>query len=116
MSDDQLRNNGVDNPAVDPGLGEITGSPLDIGKFKVPSLRNIAVSAPYMHDGQFPTLFDVVTFYGGHVEAGTPNLDHAMLPLVGMGNFSEVEKQQLIAFLHTFTDEAFLTDPAFSAP
>lgn len=116
MSDDQLRNNGVDNPAVDPGLGGVTGQPQDIGKFKVPTLRNIAVSGPYMHDGRFNTLFDVVTFYGGHVQAGTPNLDHAMTPLVGMGNFTGEQKEQLIAFLNTFTDEAFLTDPAFSAP
>lgn len=116
MTDDQLRNNGVDLVPVDLGQGAVTGVPTDNGKFKVPTLRNITASAPYMHDGRFATLFDVVTFYGGHVSGSTPNLDHAMTPFVGLGNYTEEQKQQLIAFLGTLTDSTFLADPAFAAP
>ena len=68
-----LNNNGIENPSIDLGVGGVTGVPGDIGKFKISSLRNIALTAPYMHDGRFATLGQVVEFYNSGVTAN-PNL------------------------------------------
>lgn len=115
LTDDKLRNIGVDPAGShDPGLGGITGIPADRGKFKVPTLRNIAVSAPYMHDGSLQTLMAVVEFYD-ELLPSTPGLDHDLGPMMQI-DLTPQEKQQLVAFMNTFTDEAFLTDPAFGAP
>jgi len=107
---DGLRNNGLDAATVDAGAGN--------ARFKVPSLRNIEVRAPYMHDGRFGTLREVIDFYDNGVQPH-PNLDPR---LVGPGgtplrlNLSEAEKNGLEAFLRTLTDTAFLSDPKFSDP
>ena len=82
FTDYQYRNNGLDPvfrfvDFVDPGLGAITGDTLDYGKFKTPSLRNIALTAPYMHDGRFATLEEVLDFYSEGVNA-TPFTDNFM--------------------------------------
>ena len=68
FTDGMLRNNGLDSQFTDPGLGGVTGLADDMGKFKTPSLRNVALSAPYMHDGRFNTLEEVIEHYnsGGH--------------------------------------------------
>jgi cytochrome c peroxidase len=93
-----------------------TGLSTDRGKFKVPPLRNIVQTAPYMHDSRFATLEDVVNFYSSGVKQGSPNLDEHM-PDFGSGlNLTETEKADLVAFLKSLTDKDFLTNTAFSDP
>ena len=117
----KFSNNGLDavfDPVdyKDPGLGGVTQKAEDIGKFKIPSLRNVAVTAPYMHDGRFATLREVLDFYseGVHVSA---NIDSKMgLAHRGGVKLTEEEKEQIIAFLHTLTDSVLLTNPAYANP
>lgn len=117
FADHGLRNNGLDLLYADPGYGGLTGVPADNGKFKVPTLRNISVTAPYMHDGRFSTLEEVVDFYAEDVQIGSPNLDNHMLPWVaGDIQLDAQDRADLVAFLRSLTDEGFLTDPAFSDP
>lgn len=116
----EAQNNGLDLRTVDEGLGAVTGNTRDDGKFKSPSLRNIGVTAPYMHDGRFATLMEVVEHYNSGVQAH-PNLDPRLRggpgnPQARRLNLSTQEKQALVAFLNTLTDEAFLTDEKFSNP
>lgn len=114
------RNNGLDlNTSVDQGLGDVTGNPADNGKFKVNSLKNIAVTAPYMHDGRFATLEEVIDHYSTGVQ-DHPNLDPA-LRVGGNGapnnrNFNQNEKNALIAFLNTLTDQAMMDDDKYADP
>lgn len=100
-------------PAGNQGLYEITGDPGDRGKFRVPSLRNVALTAPYMHDGSIATLAEVVATYsagGRHVEEGehagdgreNPNKNALVFPL----DLTEGEQADLVAFLEALTDEA----------
>ena len=102
--------------SFDMGRGLVTQNPSDNGKFKTPTLRNIAVSAPYMHDGRFNTLADVIEFYSSGILLSA-NLDTVF---TGVGNqglqFTNLEKQDLLAFLETLTDTTFLNNPDFSAP
>lgn len=103
-------NNGLDATVTDAGAGG--------GRFKAPSLRNIAARAPYMHDGRFATLREVVEHYDNGVQAN-PNLAPALTDPNGGArrlNLTEADKQALIAFLATLTDNALLTDPKFSDP
>ena len=97
------------------GREAVTGSSSDRGKFKIPSLRNIEYSFPYMHDGRFETLAEVVDFYntGGHLSATIdPNMKAA-----GFGrNWSEIDKKGLLDFMKTFSDPNFLTDTSYSNP
>ena len=89
-----------------------------IGRFKSPSLRNIAVRAPYMHDGRFGTLREVVNFYNTGIQRN-PNLDNRLRTQNGAPrrmNLDGNEINSLIAFMETLTDNAFLTDPKFSDP
>ena len=117
FADHAIRNNGLDLVPADPGYAGVSGNPEHLGKFKVPTLRNIAVTAPYMHDGRFATLEEVLDFYAEDVQLGTPNLDNHMGPwLAGQVNLSAQDRSDLIAFLHALTDEAFLTNPTFSDP
>ncbi len=106
-------NNGLDaDPkSTDGGVGDITLDGRQIGLFKSPSLRNVEVTAPYMHDGRFDTLEKVIDHYGKGVQPH-PNLDPRMHRL----HFTESEKAALVAFLKTLTDDKFLTDPKFSDP
>lgn len=116
LTDLDIKNNGLDVHPADEGLMKFTGNTGDRGKFKVPTLRNIGVSAPYMHDGRFATLAEVVDFYSSGVQQSSPNIDEHM-PDFGSGlNLTNEEKADLIAFLNTFTDQAFLTDARFSNP
>ena len=121
MSDGSLRNNGLDDATpIDLGLGGLTGFSYDVGKFKVPTLRNIAASAPYMHDSRFATLEEVLNFYATGVHTEISNLDGHMLPW----QFGNVQltlqdpqnQHDLVAFLHALTDSTFLTNPAFAQP
>jgi cytochrome c peroxidase len=87
------------------------------GAYKIPRLKNIALTAPYMHDGRFATLEDVLDHYSEKIQ-NNPNLS-SILRVSGNPrkfNFSEQDKQDLIAFLNTLTDETVLTDPKFSSP
>lgn len=117
----QFRDNGLQdaptaNDYADKGLGLTTGNPNDNGKMKVPSLRNLAYTAPYMFDGRLATIEDVLDFYstGLHNSANIdPNMEFASTGGVAL---TAQEKQDLIAFLMTLNDEEFLTNPAYSNP
>lgn len=105
------------------GLAEFTGRPEDMGRFRTPSLRNVALTAPYMHDGSIATLREVIAHYaaGGRTITEGP---HAGIgaqspfrdPMIVGFTASEDEISDLIAFLESLTDEDFLTDPAFADP
>lgn len=111
--------NGLDVASTDDGgIFETTGNMADIGKFKVPSLANVGVTQPYMHDGRFATLEEVVEFYSSGIQAH-PNLSRPLLGAngqVNQFNFNEEEKSAMVAFLHTLTDVDLLTDPKYSDP
>lgn len=108
------RNNGLDATArgSDGGLGDITLNGRDAGLFKSPSLRNVELTAPYMHDGRLATLEAVIDHYSREVKPH-PNLDGRLRRRL---NFSDSEKAALVAFLKTLTDQKFITDPRFSDP
>jgi len=112
-------NNGLDaNTSDDEGIGAITGNNAQNGKFKVPSLRNVALRAPYMHDGRFASLEAVIDHYSNGIE-NHPNLepflrDPQQNPV--RYNFSNEEKAALVAFLNTLTDDVLANDPKFSDP
>jgi cytochrome c peroxidase len=111
FSNHQSMNNGLEERAGDLGRMEITKSEVDRGKFKVPSLRNVALTAPYMHDGRFATLAEVVAHYNGPLHRSAtldPNL--AKHPEAGL-NLSVGDQAALVAFLKTLTDEQFLRPP-----
>lgn len=121
---DEAKNNGLSLNYKDKGKGEITGNPSHNALFKVPSLRNIAKTAPYMHDGRFETLMDVIDHYSEKVE-NHPNLNFRLTTLDdGQAGEAEVlrlqltqaEKEALVAFLNTLTDEDVLTDEKYSDP
>ncbi|OYU79642.1 MAG: cytochrome-c peroxidase [Flavobacterium sp. BFFFF1] len=116
MTDDSFRNNGLAiNPLVnDVGRYRVTLQPADLYKFKVPSLRNVEKSAPYMHDGRFGTLETVLNHYASGV-TDSATLDPVLKQGGAIGiPLTANEKQQLIAFLKTLTDNQFLTDTRFS--
>lgn len=108
---DTVHNNGLDITVTgDDGAGD--------KRFKAPSLRNIALTAPYMHDGRFETLEEVVNFYDNSVQSH-PNLDNRLAAPGGQArrlNMTNDEKMALIAFLHTLTDETMRADIKFSDP
>jgi len=104
-------NNGLDAEFTDLGRFAASGDPLDRGKFKVPSLRNVAVTAPYMHDGRFETLEQVIDHYDHGVQRSAsldPNL--AKHPSTGLG-LGASDKRALVAFLKTLTDQQFIASP-----
>lgn len=110
-------NNGLDLVTTDRGVGKTTGFPKDEGTFKVPTLRNIAVTAPYMHDGRFNTLEEVIEHYNSGIQ-NHPNL-HPDLKVGGQPkrlNLGAADKADLIAFLNTLTDEHVKTDKRFANP
>ncbi len=118
---DEPTNNGLDAVTTDPGVAEVTGNPADEGKFKVPSLRNIAETGPFMHDGRFATLARVVAHYNNGVQAH-PNTDNRLLGGRGGGNvprrlnLSAAEQAALVSFLETLSDDALAQDERFSDP
>lgn len=125
-----FHNNGLYNvdrmgayPERDRGLIKITGKLTDMGRFKAPTLRNIAVTAPYMHDGSIATLGEVLDHYangGRTIESGPDAGDGSVSPnkstfLIGF-ILSDDERADVVAFLESLTDEKFLRDPALSDP
>ena len=123
---DGFSNNGLDTDAMlNPGLQILTDQDADRGKFKVPTLRNIALTAPYMHDGRFSTLEQVLDHYNEGIrysdtlsplimEADNQQQDTAGLRI--SLNLNAEEKHAIIAFLHTLTDRSFITEEKFSDP
>ena len=111
FSDFAYKNNGLDLAPADNGRGRVTNQRSDEGKFKTPSLRNVAVTAPYMHDGRFATLEEVVAHYD-HGVARHDNLDPnlAKHPADGM-KLTADDQRALVAFLRTLTDERFRVAP-----
>ncbi len=119
LQPDRTFNNGLDAALVndDNGVGDVINNQNQNGRFKVGSLRNIGLTAPYMHDGRFAALLDVVEHYNSGVQ-NHPNLDNRLQRNgnpVRM-NLNDQEKQDLVEFMLTFTDEAFVTDEKFSNP
>lgn len=118
FENDLYMNNGLDEDAqfIDFGRELVTDLPSDRAKFKVTSLRNIAVTPPYMHDGRFQTLEEVVDHYNSGVK-NSSTVDPALLGTTATGlMLDEQEKEDLINFLKTLTDYTFLNNPAYSDP
>jgi cytochrome c peroxidase len=110
-------------PVGNRGIFEITNKPGDMGKFRAPTLRNIGLTAPYMHDGSLKTLDEVIDFYskGGRViekgeNAGDGRTNPFKSGFVAGFELSAQERADLKAFLLSLTDESFVTDPRFSNP
>lgn len=114
FSDNDFHNIGLKTRSYgDMGRYLVSGSASDIGKFKTPTLRNVALRNAYMHDGRFTTLTEVVEHYNTGLQRTDyldPILNHQDIDL------SPSEVNDLVAFLHTLTDSTFISDPAFSAP
>jgi cytochrome c peroxidase len=110
-------------PAIDQGLYELTQDPNDMGRFRPPTLRNVAVTGPYMHDGSVATLDEVIRIYerGGRLIEDGPNAGDGRLnpeksPFVPGFTLTDQERADLLAFLEALTDTTFLTDPSLSDP
>jgi len=116
FTDHGFRNNGLDVNPADNGLMKFSGKAEDRGKFKVPGLRNIAQTAPYMHDGRFATLEDVVNYYSSGVKQSSPNIDEHMVPFGSGLNLTAQQKSDLVAFLKTLSDQEFLSRQDLSDP
>jgi len=115
FTDNSFRNNGLPpNPNLnDIGRETVTGFEADRHKFKVPSLRNVALTAPYMHDGRFGSLASVLNFYSNGVQ-NSATLDPHLSQNGMLGiSLSQEEKDAIIAFLKTLTDEEYIRDPLF---
>ena len=114
---DRARNNGLDAVLTDLGVAGATGNNNDRGEFKVPSLRNIQLTAPYMHDGRFSTLEEVVEHYNSGVQ-NSQNLDNRLRQGNGVRrlNLNNQEKQGLVDFLIALTDANFIADEKFADP
>jgi cytochrome c peroxidase len=122
---DGFSNNGLDDEEhLQPGLSAVTGNPAHRGLFKVPSLRNIAITGPYMHDGRFTTLEEVLDHYDRGIK-NSSTLSPLIVEADNRGAAAEGrislhltagEKAAIIAFLHTLTDQDFVTAERFSDP
>lgn len=113
MQVQKFSNNGLDATFADHGRGAITGNPNDMGRFKVPTLRNIEFSGPYMHDGRFETLDEVIEHYSSGI-IQSPTID----PLIEFASQGGVQldseqKELLKKFLQTLTDQEFINNPKF---
>jgi cytochrome c peroxidase len=112
-------NNALDADAdqTDIGRQKVTNDPADHAKFRVPSLRNIALTAPYMHDGRFATLEEVVEHYNSGAKASATAdelLQYSLQP--GGLQLTAQDKADLVAFLKTLTDQKFVSNPVFGSP
>ncbi len=118
FTDESFRNNGLDTAfPLDSGRAHITLAPTDAGRFRVPSLRNVARTAPYMHDGRFQTLPDVLAHYAYGVRPSR-TLDPLLRQPDGRLGIAltEVQQREILAFLATLTDTELLTNPRFAPP
>jgi len=115
-----FHNNGLDSIATDPGREKITRQSGDRARFRVPTLRNIMLTAPYMHDGRFTTIEQVLDHYSGHIQQ-SPTLSAFLQDIsneAGGKNLglTKNEKADLAAFLGMLTDSSFISNPEFSNP
>jgi cytochrome c peroxidase len=110
-------NNGKDSVFTDPyDRFSVTADPMDRGAYKATTLRNIRLTGPYMHDGRFETLEEVINFYSHHL-VNTPVIDPLMHHVANDGvQLTPPEKADLIAFIKTLHDEDFINNPAFGKP
>ncbi len=118
FGDGIFRNNGLDASVSGTGRGVVTGVPGDAGKWKTPTLRNVEVTGPYMHDGRLATLEEVLDHYAEGVRL-SPTVDDLMLLRLRRPPDSVLnadDKRDLIAFLRTLTDSTFLQNPDFGPP
>ena len=112
-TDNDFHNNGLDTSFNDLGLGAVTGDPNDNGKFKSPSLRNLVYTAPYMHDGRFSTLEEVINHYSEGLQ-NSSTIDPLMKKVNQGGvQLTPLERANLKAFLITLTDDDFINNPSF---
>ena len=128
MTGNNYFNNGLDSVASlddfrDKGRGEVSGNRTDNGKFRTPTLRNIALTAPYMHDGRFPTLEAVLKHYDGNgkgVSNEDPFIRQIGFPLGGnvltYSGLTPYQQQAIVKFLHTLTDTTFIQNPDIQDP
>jgi cytochrome c peroxidase len=110
-------------PFPNRGVYELSGNPADMGKFRAPSLRNVGVTGPYMHDGSVGTLEEVLDFYaaGGRLITSGPHAGDGRLNpykdgLIQRINLTEQDKADIVAFLRTLTDDDILTNPRYANP
>ncbi|MDG1731005.1 MAG: cytochrome c peroxidase [Algibacter sp.] len=107
-TDNMFHNNGLDDTFIDLGLGAVTGDPADNGKFKTPSLRNLVFTAPYMHDGRFETIEDVINHYSEGLK-NSSTIDPLMKKVTQGGiGLSDTDKADLKAFLLALSDYNFV--------
>lgn len=115
-----FHNNGLDRIPADHGREEFTQDAGDRGRFRVPTLRNIGVTGPYMHDGRFATLREVLDHYSDHIQDSETLSSFIPDSTDASGRrgllLNEREKEDIIAFLHMLTDSTFLTNPEFGPP
>lgn len=115
-TDNLYHNNGLDATFSDLGRGAVTGDPADDGKFKTPTLRNLIYTAPYMHDGRFQTLDEVINHYSVGLQ-NSSTLDPLMKNVnIGGIQLNPQEREDLKAFLLSLTDESFVNNPNYSDP
>ncbi|MCE2712394.1 MAG: cytochrome-c peroxidase [Cryomorphaceae bacterium] len=116
MHINKFSNNGLDATFTDSGRGGVTGNPNDMGRFKIPTLRNIELTAPYMHDGRFATLDEVIEHYSSGL-VSSPTIDPLMEHLSNSGvQLDNQERFLLKKFLITLTDQSFVNNPDFQDP
>jgi cytochrome c peroxidase len=119
FTDKLLHNNGLNAEfsGYDMGHYNVTGDEKDMGAFRTPTLRNVALRGPYMHDGRFDTLMEVVEFYNSGVKP-SPALDPLMTrPRKGIRlNLTEQQKTDLVNFMKALTDTSFVHNPKLSEP
>ncbi|HEY0177703.1 MAG TPA: cytochrome-c peroxidase, partial [Pedobacter sp.] len=110
FTDGSYRNNGLDEISADAGRDSLTSNRSDLGKFRVPSLRNAEITSPYMHDGRFSSLKQVLQHYNSWIHQHV-NLD----PLLKSGiPLNTIQQAQLTTFLKTLTDVSFINDRRFN--
>ncbi len=119
LTDNKFHNNGLDSTfnSLNSGRYLVTNNPFDIGLYKTPTLRNIELTPPYMHDGRYVTLEEVVEHYNSKVKMSS-TLDPIMTKPGKINGLllTSQNKIDLVAFLKTLTDTAFINNPKFSAP
>jgi cytochrome c peroxidase len=109
----------VNRGANNPGIAEFTGDPNDEGKFRTPSLRNVALTGPYMHDGSIPTLDQVIRAHyaqAGRAAQGPNGPSPMRSSLIAGFGVTDQEVADLVAFLNSLTDEAFIRNPKHANP
>ena len=117
-----FENNGLDSASSiygfkDIGRAKFTGNNGDYGRFKIPSLRNVALTEPYMHDGRFASLEEVIDHYSEGLQM-SPNIDQGKLEYASVGGVSLTaqEKTDLLAFLNALTDSTIFSNPLYKTP